>query len=337
MGSLGKWRLLSLIFIVAFLPSPSIAQTGTCPFNGFDGDDLLGTAWQYQATRHEPSGKIIHQAIAIQPSWIYFKYDHSYEALTNEKMSSGEWSWKEGVLSFLYRGEEQFCAEIRGSEFLTLTYTRKGTRQQFSYIFRRVSLSHTPFNRPFFELPTIIVEQDSSHSAPFMGRKKTKRRWWTFWRKDHEAAQTLPPPVYISIEVSGGGYYGGLNPVQRQFLRINTDGRLIREVQTVREGLMVTRKNIKRQELEALAEWIASAGYFELAREYDCQDTACRRRKLEKPKPIPLQLMVAFGEKKHVITIAIFGPDDKMPFYHPYPKLIDQIVMTVYKMADRLD
>lgn len=333
----GKSRLRWLILIVAFHQAPSFAQTGSCPFNGFDGDDLLGTAWQYQATRHEPSGKIIHQAIAIQPSWIYFKYDNSYEALTNDKMSSGKWSWKEGGISFLYRGKEQFCAEIRGGEFLILTFTQEETRQQFSYIFKSVSVSKTPFNRPFFELPTIIVEQDSSRKVPYGGRKESKRRWWAFWRKDYEPEQTLPPPVYISIEVSGGGYYGGLNPVQRQFLRINTEGRLIREVQTVREGLMVTRKNIKRQELEALAEWIASAGYFDLAREYDCLDTACRRRKMEKPKPVPLQLMVALGEKKHVITVAIFGPDDRMPFYHPYPKLIDQIVATVYKMADRLE
>ncbi|MEZ5033067.1 MAG: hypothetical protein R2787_16895 [Saprospiraceae bacterium] len=98
---------------------------------------------------------------------------------------------------------------------------------------------------------------------------------------------------------------------------------------------MVTRKNISRSELEDFAEWIQENGYFELDREYDCTDQECHRRKRERPRPMPLQTSITIGQRTKIVTVPIWGEDNRHVRYIDHPPLIDQIVETVYRMADR--
>src|SRR5690606_4243127 len=112
--------------------------------------------------------------------------------------------------------------------------------------------------------------------------------------------------TYINIELIGGGYYGGINPVLKDFILIKSDGRLIKELQSVQNGLMVTKKYIPRTELEMFADYIVKQGFFDMERAYDCTDPNCMKRKSAKPTPVPLRLSVAYGERKKMVTIAIW-------------------------------
>jgi hypothetical protein len=160
-------------------------------------------------------------------------------------------------------------------------------------------------------------------------------RSWRRWRRRERLRQRPPaaPPMLINIELNGGGYFGGIDPVFRNFTHIKTDGRVIREFKSQHQPLLVVRQNISRDELEAFAEYVAKEGFFEMERLYDCRDPACQARKSESPTPIPLRLSVTYGRRKHVVTISIFGDDDTRRRYVDYPEALDRIIGTIGKMA----
>lgn len=279
---------------------------------------------------HSASGKTLHRGGDEFPSFLYFRADNTLLENTNGYYREGHWSMAAGRLQAAYRGTVSFCADMPNENLLVLGFEADGPSPGRQYHFERVELEDTPFHRSPYDLPMVIVERDR-RKATVSGRP-----WWAFWRKWFPADEPqAPPPVPILIEVSGGGYYGGLNPVYRQFVRITGDGSLVREVVTEREGSMLTRRRITRRELEDFAEWIELQGYFGLPREFDCADQACWQRKRGKPRPVPLQLVVSFGKKHHRITVHLFGPDNRNIRYVDYPPVIDQIVETVYRMADR--
>ena len=135
----------------------------------------------------------------------------------------------------------------------------------------------------------------------------------------------------------GGGYYGGIDPVLKDFILIKSDGRLIKEFQSVQHGLIVTKKYIPRLELEKFADYILEQGFFEMERAYDCTDPFCMKRKSQKPRPVPLRLSVAYGDRKKVVTIAIWGKDNLNTNYLEYPPALDHIIDAIQKMANRLN
>ena len=56
-----------------------------------------------------------------------------------------------------------------------------------------------------------------------------------------------------------------------------------------------------------------------------------------KPTPIPLRLMVAYGDKKKVITISIWGMDNSHIKYVDYPPELDKIIDAIQRMAHRIE
>jgi len=74
-----------------------------------------------------------------------------------------------------------------------------------------------------------------------------------------------------------------------------------------------------------------------LERIYDCESAACQQRKKRKPAPIPLRLAIAYKEKRKVVTITIFGKDNRNIKYVDYPPALDKIIAAIQKMALRMD
>ncbi len=303
-----------------------------CPYSKVTETHLVESWWQYVQTLHVASNKVVHQGLDAYPSFVHFRFDNTAEVGMTGQISQHPWKLDRGALRFVYRSDSLFCVHQPDPATLHFQFQTPERHEQYVYVFRKVEPRATPFERPWYELPTVLVTRDKKAVIP----SQKKIPWWAFWRRwQHPDQQLGPPPIRIQIEVSGGGYYGGINPVYRQFVKINSEGRLVREVQTAREGLMVTRKDIARNELEAFAYWIRDQGYFDLDRAYDCKEQLCHRRKGEKPQPIPLQVMVTLGHQTKIITIPIWGLDNQHIQYIPYPPVIDQIVETVYRMADR--
>ncbi|MEM9824058.1 MAG: hypothetical protein AAF985_23435, partial [Bacteroidota bacterium] len=120
-------------------------------------------------------------------------------------------------------------------------------------------------------------------------------------------------------------------------IQIKSDGRLIKEHKSLNKGLPVTKKDIPREELEQFAEFVIAQNFFEFDRIYDCTAGGCQKRKHTKPTPIPLRLAIAYGARKKVVTISIWGRDKYNIQYVDYPPALESIIEAIQRMAHRID
>jgi hypothetical protein len=295
---------------------------------------LIGTKWRYAYTLHLESNTTIHQADKGYQYFVFFKYDFGFEQFLHGKFSKGNWSLNTSTLFYSFRNIKKFEIAAISNKTLVLEFQQPNSTGTYQYHFVSVESKEAPFVRPVDELPEVIVEAQQTE------KQKKKKPWWAILRGSDdkkEESTKKKDPVYISVEVVGGGYYGGMDPVVKDFIRITTDGRLIQEFQTVSQPLRVVKKNIPRQQLEDFAEYVNTNKFFDMQRFYDCNSPACEKRKLLKPTPIPLRLMVAYGDKKKVITIPIWGLDNYKIRYVDYPPALDNIIEAIQKMANRIE
>ena len=292
---------------------------------------LIGTKWRYTYTLHVESNTTVHQADKEYQYFLFFKYDYTFEQYLHGQFSKGTWSLNNNTLFYTFRNVPKFDIVTVNNKTLVLEFKQPNTTGTYQYHFVSVESSEAPFVRPPNELPEIIVE------AP--NKNKKKHRWWDFLsnsdEKKTEPATAKKEMPYVSVELIGGGYYGGIDPVIKDFTRINTDGRLIHEFQTVNAPLHLMKKNISHTELQQFAEYVTDNKFFDMQRLYDCNSEVCERRKLQKPTPIPLRLMVSYGDKKKVITISIWGEDNRKMQYVNYPTALDNIISAIQKLANR--
>lgn len=329
-----KAILLFLAFLY-ILPILSHAQKrdslGGTSFFAVDERKIVETKWRYTYAMHLESNTIIHQADEAYEFFLYFKYDYTYQQFLNGEFDKGIWSINEDVLFYKFKHINKFVINDIDKEKLILEFKQPNSKGTYQYHFIAVTSDEAPFVKPANELPEINVE--------VINPKMNKKRWWANKRKkifkkkkEEEFAQT-----YINIELIGGGFYGGIDPVIRDYIHIKSDGRLIKEFKSANNGLVVTKKNISRDELEDFAEYIIKQKFFDFDRLYDCNTSVCQKRKADVPTPIPLRLAVAYGNRKKVITIAIWGEDDRRMQYVDYPPALDKIIDAIQRMAHRMD
>ncbi len=330
-------RLLRFAFLwigILFLSSLS-AQEDNSPVTSPDERLFVESKWRYTYTLEAGSNTIIHKADKNYDYYLYFRYDYTYQEFYNGKMTRGNWSLNGRTLFYSFQYVNKFEIVHLNKNVLVLEFTQRNSKGTYQYHFVRVDSKDAPFVKPGNELPEVIVEAENPVSAE---PQKDKRGWLSFGKKRlRRKAAATPPPIYINVELIGGGYYGGVDPVLKDFIHIKTDGRLIKEFQSVNSGLHVTKKNIPREELEMFADYVVKQGFFELERLYDCEVAGCIKRKSMKPTPIPLRLSIAYGQRKKVITIAIWGKDDLGVQYVDYPAALDKIIDAIQRMANRLE
>ena len=330
MTKLIKWTAFTVCLV--FLNHLMAQGTGNV-WNAPDERFFVESKWRYTYTLHIESNTIIHKADKDYNFYLYFKYDSTYQEFFNGKLTQGNWSLDGRTLFYSFQHVNKFEIALVNKSVLLLEFTQKNSKGTYQYHFVRVESKDAPFAKPANELPLVIVEADHPKQT-----KEDKRGWLSFGRKKSRKKQEeAPKPVYINIELIGGGYYGGIDPVLKDFIQIKTDGRLIKEFQSVHNGLLVTKKNIPREELEQFAEYVVKQKFYNFERVYDCTDPACFKRKGMKPTPIPLRLSVAYGARKKVITIAIWGKDDRGMKYVDYPPALDNIIDAIQRMANRLE
>ena len=293
---------------------------------------IVETKWRYTYALHLESNTIIHKAEKFYDYFLYFRYDYIYEQYLNGEMSRGTWSLNGDELFYSFKHIKKFKVAQANKETLILEFTQPNSMGTYQYYFVRVESEDAPFVKPAYELPDVIVEREDIRKGRtrFAFRKKRKKR------KRRKKA-TKENQIFISIELIGGGFYGGIDPVLRDYIYIKNDGRLVKEYKGLNSGLTVIKKNIPREELERLAEFIIAQNFFDFDRMYDCESAFCQERKHSKPIPIPLRLAVAYGNRKKVVTISIFGRDRNKVKYVDYPQAIDHIVDAIQRMASRLD
>ena len=292
------------------------------------------TQWRYTYALHVESNTIIHKAEQYYDYFLWFRYDYTYQEFLNGKLSRGNWSLNERTLFYSFKHIGKFEIFEVGRKTLVLEFNQPNAKGTYQYHFVRVNSAETPFERPANELPEVLVEETlrgQGQPQRFAFGKKRKRR------REAEQRAKEGNGKQINIELIGGGYYGGIDPVQRDYIHIKNDGRLVKEFQSVHNGLVVTKRSIPRAELEQFAEYVFHQGFFETERMFDCDSPVCEKRKRNKPTPIPLRLAVTYGDQRKVITISVYGMDDKKMRYVDYPSSLDNIIDAIRKMADHPD
>ena len=297
---------------------------------------IAATKWKYTYTLHVESNTIIHQADDSYRYFIHFRYDYIYEQFLNDEMTRGRWALDGSMLDYSFRHIGQFEVAEVNKKLLVLEFKQANSKGTYRYYYLRVEHDEAPFIKPRNELPDVVVETADPR----------KRGWLSFGKKSRKKRRKLKrdqgdkyeeKDIYISIELIGGGYYGGVDPVLRDYIHIKSNGRLIKEYKSVNQGLQVVKKNISREELEQFAEYIIEKKFFEFDQIYDCDNNLCKERKRRKPTPIPLRLAVAYGSMKKVVTISIWGKEDKNYGYVEYPAAIDHIIEAIQTMAHRIE
>ena len=191
---------------------------------------------------------------------------------------------------------------------------------------------------------------------------KKNRRWWPFKKKDQdddepnerklerqqrraekqeerlaqrEARDNKKPiPADMTIELTGGGFFGGIDPVMRDYTVIKPGGRLIKEFKSVHTDLRRTATDIDVEEYNRLAQFIVDQGFFELERSYDCHSEMCMNRKRLKPTPVPLRIAVSTGKQFKVVNVSIWGLDERNVRYVDYPDELENIIQAVLKVSN---
>ena len=326
---------IALLFSVTKITAQKDSVSWGTLYPAVDERKLIETKWRYTYAIQLESNTIIHKAAKYYDYYLHFRYDYRYEQYLNGSMTRGNWSLNGSELFYNFKNIKKFEVAEINNKTLVLEFQQPNSRGTFQYHFVKVESKDAPFIKPANELPDVLVERYAKRKKKgwFASKSKKKRNK----RKKRMKYEPEKEPVYISIELIGGGFYGGVDPVLRDYIHIKSDGRLIKEFKSAHQGLVVTKKNIPREELERFAEYIASKNFFALNRIYDCETSWCQERKHAKPRPIPLRLAVAYGTKKKVITISIFGKDHKKVKYVDYPPEIDNIIEAIQRMAHRID
>ena len=295
-----------------------------------DENLLAETKWRYAYALHVESNTVIHRADEAYDFFLWLRYDYTYQEYLNGTLDRGTWSLNGRTLFYSFKNIQKFGIAEVSKQRLVLEFTQPNSKGTYQYHYVRVSSGEAPFVRPNNELPEVLVEE--------ILPQKRNERWLSFntkKRRKRKQREALKDKTYISIELIGGGYYGGLDPVLRDFIHIKNDGRLIKEFQSRERGLQVVKKDIPRAELEEFAAYLMRENFFELERLYDCTDRVCVKRKQQAPTPIPLRLAVTYGNRRKVITIPVYGQDDYKQRYIAYPPIIDETIDVVRRMADR--
>ncbi len=330
-------RIIFCAIITIFCCSSMEAQKDTVSYDiwypDVDENKIVETKWKYTYALHLESNTIIHQARDDYEYFLNLKFDYTYQQYLNGELTKGNWSLNGNELFYSFRHINKFTIAKVNKKTLILEFKQTKGTGTYQYHYVRVDSENAPFVKPANELPDVNVEALNPNS---------KKQWWVLRKskKRKKKNKSLIPekkPIYINIELIGGGYYGGIDPVLRDYIQIKSNGRLIKEFKSVHNGLIVTKKNIPREELEQFAEYIISKKFFNFQRMYDCESNVCQQRKHNKPTPIPLRLAVAYGNKKRVVTISIWGKDDRNIKYVDYPPALDHIIDAIQRMASRVD
>lgn len=297
---------------------------------------LYETKWQYQYTLHVESQTMLHKAGDNFKAFYYFRLDKKSESAVNGKYAISNWSIKGPVLQAPVLNTDSLLIVKASETQLILEVENKSGKGHLQYFLTPLSDDGTIFKKPEYLLPELTVESKPKSNENNNFTSWFQRMWERLWGiSDNDEDSDAKP--YINIEIIGGGYFGGIDPAVKNYIRLKNNGRLIREYATTYQGQTKTTKNITRQELESLAEYLDVKGFFGLQSSYGCVSPECNKRMLQKPMPVPLRISVTYGLKQKVVSVSIYGLDERNIKYLPYPSVIDNLVETLNRMANRLE
>jgi len=355
--------LLLLVGAIA-IPTTVLAQADAVD-SALIERTIVEAKWRYVYTMHVGSNTIIHEAGDEYDFYLYFRYDYTAEEFLNGRYERKGWALAGDQIFYPFRNVNLFRVAQAGRDALALEFKQPNSKGLYQYHFVRVSDEDAPFIKPVNQLPTVLVEGVTKQKRKRMRLRgsetagvKKNRRWWPFRKKKDKPAKELTAEqkerkkrkdakranrrisengvvaTDMMIELTGGGFFGGIDPVMRDHTVIKPGGRLVKEFKTVQVELRRTAMDLDVEEYNRLAEFIESKGFFDLERVYDCTTEMCVNRKRLKPTPVPLRIAVSNGKRKKVVNIAIWGQDKRGVRYVDYPNELEAVIQAVLKLTN---
>ena len=144
------------------------------------------------------------------------------------------------------------------------------------------------------------------------------------------------PNEYVDIYVNGGTVLNDDNSKMYDRISILNAGRIHREYKTKKEGDQRIEKNISREQLVKLAQYIIDLGFFDFKSSYDCteNDAACNERLTTNPVALPLQLTITVGERKSKVYVAVYSAKSEKNWVN-YPSNLDKIMAAIYSVVEK--
>ena len=298
-----------------------------------DEGKLFETQWKYVKTLHQRTQQPIHRAVNGYENYLYFKLDKTCSIFQNGQFLEVNWKLQGPKLFFSFRGIDSFLIVKLDENHMVLEYNTSGSGESYEYHFETTDKTRI-FKRSDNLLPEVPINTNKPGEVTEKNNNLLKKFWyWLFG----EPKEEKPPGIYINIEIIGGGFYGGIDPPVKNYIQLRTDGKLIREYETIYNGMVKSQKSISRAELEEFAHFIDKKGFFSLPGTIECNSPDCFKRLNKKPVPIPYRISVTYGLKHKVISVPIYGKDEKGLYYLSYPVILDQITDILNRMANRLD
>ena len=313
-------RLFSIPFfcLLSFLCQPLIAQHGP--------NRLLETHWQYTYTLQLETNSVVQQAGEQWRHFLYFQFDSICRQSLNGSVTASPWKLDDHALQLAFRKTAQFEVSRLNDFSLELKFSSKDGKSTYVHHFARIARENSPFSETCNTLPVVQIQTVPLPSGP---------------APDGElAGQPISLPASrnngVCVELVGGGYYGGINPVQQDYITISREGRLIHEFESLQGKRLIQKVEIPGDELEKFITWaVQEQRFFELAAEYDCKTAECEKRKTVKPSPVPLRLSITYNDTRKMVAVSIWGLDKNGRRYVSYPPEIDRIVDAIQRMANR--
>ncbi len=338
-------RIIGLSFFLMVMMNFHLVVSAQTGYSPIDENLLIESKWLYTYTSHAPTNSVIHKADESYEYYLYLKFDNTYEHYLNGNTSDGDWLLNEDKNELFYNFRQIRWWKIAELSKTTLMLEFVVDKVPYRYHFVRIGNQSSPFKKKNNELPDVEVEaditteelvQDAREEMTRKEKRQEKRKnkkQSREDRKDRRIKELENNETTIEIALTGGGFYGGLDPVIKDFTVIKSDGRLVKEFETVNQGLRKVRLDIGREQVEQLAEFMTNKGFFEFSNLYDCQTGDCNKRKTKKPTPIPLRISFTYGNRRKVVTVVIWGLDDQKIQYVNYPRDLDYIIESIQKLS----
>ena len=224
------WLLSIHICIHAFFCVQTLAQDSTLLAK------LVDEKWNYRYQIHVGENQTIHRATTM--NWaLYFSSTQKLYQQKSDRSSCASYTLSDrkiispilpfGPLSIVS------CSETE----LVLIFDLNSI-DQYQFYFTKELVSPNDTFIPKHTLPSVVYhyknpqQQDLVHQEYLssIGRKNAIKKK----KRNRRVPSNVPKdePEFLQVELTGGGFRGGLDPVYRNILLIRTDGSLLFEYET---------------------------------------------------------------------------------------------------------
>ena len=327
------WFMMYWIFcfMVIFLSGSVWGQEA---LSKLEAKDLWHGHWQYRYSSKASNQVVVHRADTAQRLVWYFGFGNKLKIFENGEEREEAWDLKAGILTCRFGDIELWRVTAYGGEQLRLSYQSPLDSAWYHYHFERLAEAESPISLGPAWLPTLkIVHQEQAKEPRYPHRFVRAERGKRGSKRPSLEPQPLKiEPIFIQIEMVGGGYFGGPDPIYRNSLVIKNDGSVLRQTKSELQGLREYRGKISRKTLEELMLYIERQQFFDLDQGYHCRTEDCLKRMRQTPRPVAFRLAITYGERRKVVAVSIWEGPAGLPWVD-YPPELNDIVRAIEKVG----